>query len=171
MPEQPPELPQTMNQALSRGSHPHMNAPRTRPTPPEPELPVDHPLVDRAFIATLVRTFYGRVRADPRLGPIFAAEIADHWEPHLEKMTDFWCAVILKNGAYSGRPVPAHVRLKGVLEEDFDIWLDHFRATASELCPAPLAAVFVERAERIARSLKLAMFFTLAPDPQRPPRF
>jgi hemoglobin len=128
---------------------------------PVEEGPLRHPLVDRAFIGRLVRAFYARVRADGRLGPIFAAEISGDWEPHLEKMTDFWCSVVLKNGAYSGRPVPAHLKLKQVREEDFDIWLGHFRATAGELCPPEVAQVFVDRAERIARSLKLAMFFRL----------
>ena len=118
-------------------------------------------MVDRAFIGGLVRDFYARVRADARLGPIFAAEIHGDWEPHLEKMTDFWSSVILKTGAYSGRPVPAHLRLKQVKEEDFDIWLGHFRRTAADRCPPDVAAVFVDRAERIARSLKLAMFFRL----------
>ena len=135
------------------------------PTPerarPEQERPLVHPMVDRAFIGALVRDFYGRVRADQRLGPIFAGEIRGDWEPHLEKMTDFWCAVILKNGAYSGRPVPAHLKLGQVREEDFDIWLGHFRRTAAERCAADVAAVFVDRAERIARSLRLAMFFRL----------
>jgi len=128
---------------------------------PEPELPISHPLVDRAFIGALVRDFYGRVRADDRLGPIFASEIRGDWEPHLEKMTDFWSSVILKNGAYSGRPVPAHLKLKQVREEDFDIWLGHFRQVAAERCPPEVAEVFVDRAERIARSLRLAMFFRL----------
>lgn len=125
------------------------------------ETPLDHPLVDRPFIGRLVRDFYRRVRADERLGPIFAGVIGEEWEPHLEKMTDFWCAVILKNGAYSGRPVPAHLKLKQVREEDFDIWLGLFRQTAAELCDPEIAVVFVERAERIAQSLKLAMFFRL----------
>jgi hemoglobin len=128
--------------------------------PPE-DKPMDHPLVDRAFIGSLVRDFYGRVRSDARLGPIFAAVIREEWEPHLEKMTDFWCAVILKNGAYSGRPVPAHLKLKQVREDDFDIWLGYFRQTAESRCPPKVAAVFIDRAERIARSLKLAMFFRL----------
>jgi hemoglobin len=122
---------------------------------------MDHPLVDRAFIGSLVRDFYCRVRSDARLGPIFAANIRDEWEPHLEKMTDFWCAVILKNGAYRGRPVPAHLKLKQVREDDFDIWLGYFRQTAESRCPPEVAAVFIDRAERIARSLKLAMFFRL----------
>ena len=128
---------------------------------PKPEAPLDHPDVNRAFIGTFVREFYRRVRADERLGPIFAEVIGDHWEPHLEKMTDFWCAVILKNGAYSGRPVPAHQKLGQVREEDFDIWLAIFRRTATDLCKPEVASVFVERAERIAQSLKLAMFFRL----------
>ena len=128
---------------------------------PQAEMPLSHPLVDRAFIGALVRDFYGRVRSDARLGPIFASEIRGDWEPHLEKMTDFWCSVILKNGAYSGRPVPAHLKLKQVREEDFDVWLGHFRKTAEARCPPEVAEVFIDRAERIARSLKLAMFFRL----------
>ena len=116
-----------------------------RPRPVQ-EMPLDHPGVDRAFIGALVREFYRRVRADHRLGPIFAGEIRGDWEPHLEKMTDFWCAVILKNGAYSGRPVPAHLKLKQVREDDFDIWLGIFRRTAADLCEPDVATVFVERA-------------------------
>jgi len=67
----------------------------------------------------------------------------------------------LKNGAYNGRPVPAHLKLKQVREADFDIWLGHFRKTVAGRCPPDVAEVFVDRAERIARSLKLAMFFRL----------
>jgi hemoglobin len=132
---------------------------------PVAEQPLEHPEVDRAFIGRLVRTFYARVRRDERLGPIFERHVADDWEPHLEKMTDFWCSVILKTGTYQGRPVPAHLKLKGVVEADFDIWLGHFRQTAHELCPPEVADVFIDRAERIAKSLSLAMFFRL---PQRP---
>lgn len=134
---------------------------------PSEERPVVHPDVDRVFIGRLVREFYGRVRRDERLGPIFAAVVQDDWEPHLEKMTDFWCSVILKDGSYNGRPVPAHLKLKQVREEDFEVWLRYFRATAEETCPPGVAATFIDRAERIARSLILAMFFRLerpAPD-------
>lgn len=138
-----------------------MHAPLPERPRPEPERPLDHPGLDRAFIGKLVREFYRRVRADERLGPIFAGVIGEEWDPHLEKMTDFWCAVMFKNGAYGGRPVPAHLKLKQVREDDFDIWLGIFRKTAAELCEPVVAAAFVDRAERIAQSLKLAMFFRL----------
>ncbi|MER8461802.1 group III truncated hemoglobin [Mesorhizobium sp. M1409] len=130
---------------------------------PVAEQPLDHTGVDRASIAKLVREFYAKVRSDERLGSIFAREITGDWEPHLEKMTDFWCSVILKSGNYHGRPVPAHLKLKDVTEADFEIWQALFGQTAAELFAPETAAVFVDRAERIATSLKLAMFFRLTP--------
>ncbi|RRH91045.1 group III truncated hemoglobin [Mesorhizobium tamadayense] len=130
---------------------------------PVAEQPLVRPGVDRASIGALVRKFYSRVRKDERLGPIFVREITGDWEPHLEKMTDFWSSVILKTGDYHGRPVPAHLKLRDVTEADFEIWLALFRETAAELFAPETAAVFVERAERIAASLKLAMFFRLGP--------
>jgi len=132
---------------------------------PAAEQPLERPGLDRAFIGKLVRAFYARVRKDERLGPIFARHIAGDWEPHLEKMTDFWCSVILKTGTYHGRPVPAHAKLKEVVESDFEIWLGLFRETARDLCAPDVAAVFVDRAERIAASLSLAMFFRLPKHP------
>jgi hemoglobin len=130
---------------------------------PVAEQPLTSAGVDRDCIGVLVREFYTRLRANERLGPIFAREISGDWEPHLEKMTDFWCSVILKSGDYQGRPVPAHLKLKGVSEADFDIWLGIFGETATELLAPETAAVFLDRAERIAKSLKLAMFFRLPP--------
>lgn len=138
-----------------------MTSPLPTSARPVEESPIIRPGLDRAFIGGLVREFYRRVRADDRLGPIFAGVIGDEWEPHLEKMTDFWCSVILKDRSYSGRPVPAHLKLKQVREEDFDIWLGIFRQSARDLCEPALAEIFIERAERIAQSLKLAMFFRL----------
>ncbi|MDG4906088.1 MAG: group III truncated hemoglobin [Mesorhizobium sp.] len=128
---------------------------------PVTEQPLMRPGVDRASIGALVRKFYARVREDEQLGPIFTREITGDWGPHLEKMTNFWCSVMLKSGDYHGRPVPAHLKLEDVTEADFDTWLALFRATASDQFEPETAAVFIERAERIAASLKLAMFFRL----------
>lgn len=147
-----------------------MKPSQTERTRPAQELPVHHGDLDRHFIGTVVREFYQRVRADRRLGPIFEGVIGDDWEPHLEKLTDFWSAVMLKNGAYNGRPVPAHLKLKQVREADFDIWLGIFRQTTKDLCQPEIAAAFAERAERIAQSLKLAMFFRLPASGQPGPQ-
>ncbi|MGB3386963.1 MAG: group III truncated hemoglobin [Pseudaminobacter sp.] len=128
---------------------------------PVAEQPLVHDGIDRAFIGRLVREFYARVRRNERLGPIFARHITGNWEPHLEKMTDFWCSVILKTGTYQGRPVPAHMKLTEVVESDFAIWLGLFAETARDLCPPEVAEIFIDRSQRIARSLSLVLFFHL----------
>ncbi len=114
--------------------------------------------IDEAFISNLVETFYARVRADETLGPIFAGHI-ENWDEHLPKMKDFWSAVALNSGRYNGKPVPAHQALDNVSKADFAIWLSLFEDTLNEIAPSPpVVPYFMERAERIARSLQLAMF-------------
>jgi len=115
--------------------------------------------VDDGYISLLVDTFYGHIRSDPVLGPIFATEISGDWEPHLKKMKLFWASVAMNAGSYSGKPVPAHQKLQGVSPEHFDRWLALFRSTLMETAPSPeVIPYLMERAERIAERLKLAMF-------------
>ena len=123
--------------------------------------------LDEEALARLVRRFYARVRADDLLGPIFAARI-DDWEPHLERMTAFWSSVALMTGRYHGQPVPAHVELP-VTWTHFERWLALFRETARETCPPEGAAHVIERAERIARSLDMAIQSSRGSLSLRPP--
>lgn len=110
--------------------------------------------IDEAMIARVVHGFYDRVRADPLLAPVFAARIADaDWPAHLGRMVRFWASVILMDGGYQGRPMQKHAMLP-VDAHHFDRWLALFRATAAELAPPAAAAVFADRAGRIADSLE-----------------
>ncbi len=111
--------------------------------------------LDEDKLTDLVHRFYDKVRADAVLGPIFAARISD-WGPHLERMVEFWSSVALMTGRYHGAPVPAHVTLP-VEWDHFKRWLVLFRETAVETCPPEGAAHVIERAERIARSLNMAV--------------
>jgi hemoglobin len=126
---------------------------RTQPFPA-----AERPRIDEAMIERLVRRFYGRVRADARLGPIFATALGEDWEPHLLKMMDFWSSVMLTTGRYSGQPMQVHTALRGVVPADFDIWLRLFETTAEEEC-GPAAGAFVFKALRVADSLKRGMFY------------
>lgn len=116
-----------------------------------------HPSIDEATIERLVRRFYGKVKADKELGPIFNEAIGDGWEPHLRKMFDFWSSVMRMTGRYHGKPVPAHRALKALRPDHFPIWLGYFRETAREECEPAAAALFIDRAERIAESLSMAI--------------
>ena len=120
--------------------------------------------LDDAFIDQMVESFYQRVREEPRLGPIFEGAIGKSWGTHLPKMKAFWGAIIFSDGRFNGSPVKTHQALQGVAPEDFKIWLALFRETLEDIAPTPEAKVFLTtRAERIAESLKLAIFF-------RPPK-
>jgi hemoglobin len=111
--------------------------------------------IDDAMIERLVRTFYGRVQADPLIGPVFAARIAD-WEAHIVKLCAFWSSVALMTGRYHGQPMQKHLELP-VAAEHFDRWISLFETAANELCPPQAAAHFIERARRIADSFELGM--------------
>jgi hemoglobin len=111
--------------------------------------------LDDAVLTQLVHSFYDRIRSDPILGPIFADRITD-WSPHLERMVDFWSSVALMTGRYHGAPVPAHTSLP-VTQAHFDHWLALFRDTAHAVCTPEGADHVITRAERIARSLHMAV--------------
>jgi len=114
--------------------------------------------IDEAFISNLVDTFYSRVRVHEVLGPIFNSAIED-WDDHLPKMKAFWSSVAMNSGRYSGKPVPAHQKLTDVASEDFAVWLGLFEQTLKDIAPSPeVVPYFMERAQRIAESLKLTMF-------------
>ena len=112
-----------------------------------------------AEIEHLVASFYAKIRRDALLGPIFERVIGPDWHPHLKLMCDFWSSVMLTSGRYKGRPIPAHVRIEGIEPHHFAEWLSLFEATARELFSPILAKAFVEKARRIAESLKLGFAF------------
>lgn len=112
--------------------------------------------VTEPMIRELVHTFYGRVRADELLGPIFNTAVAD-WDEHLEKLCAFWSSVMLMSGRYKGAPMQAHARLPGIGARHFDHWLSLFMDTAQAVCPPPAAALFIDKAQRIAQSLELGI--------------
>ncbi len=109
--------------------------------------------ITEACIAELVDTFYGKVREDQLLGPIFAEAIGADWKPHLEKMNAFWSSVLLASRTYKGNPMMAHLQLPLLTQRHFERWLQLWREVTAALCSEDVAAVFVARAETIGGRL------------------
>ena len=116
--------------------------------------------IDEAYISKLVETFYERIQSHDVLGPVFAEVIGEgEWGPHLATMKRFWSSVTLSTGYYSGQPVPKHKAISAIEEAHFTLWLGLFEATLEDTAPcAEAIPYFMERANRIATSLKLALF-------------
>ena len=121
--------------------------------------------LDERMIHDVVHGFYAAIRNDALLGPIFNGAIApEAWPVHLAKMCDFWSSMLLKTGRYDGRPLPPHLRISGLGEEHFRRWLKLFRSTVRRLCPPEVAALFMERALRIAHSFRLSVAYNRGED-------
>jgi hemoglobin len=59
------------------------------------------------------------------------------------------------SGRYHGSPMRAHIPLS-LVGDHFDRWLDLFEQTAREVCPPAAAALFIDKARRIADSFEMA---------------
>jgi hemoglobin len=126
--------------------------------------PLENGRLSANAIRHLIDSFYTKVRADSELGPIFKRAIPGDWGPHLATMHDFWSSVMLTSGRYKGNPVAVHLRVEGIEPHLFARWLTLFDETCRELFDDDVADAFRAKAERIAESLKLALFYR----PDRP---
>ena len=103
-------------------------------------------------VSQLVHRFYGCVREDPRLSPIFDAHVHD-WDAHLAKMVDFWSGALRGTARFRGTPMPRHIALPGLSADLFRQWLLLFRQTTGKLPNVALGERANPLAERIAESL------------------
>jgi hemoglobin len=114
--------------------------------------------ITSAAIVQLVDTFYGRVREDAVLGPIFEARLAGHWQEHMPRMVAFWTKVLLDTGEFQGNVFGKHMALSGIDKEHFVRWLTLFKMSAIEVFGVDGAGDAILVANRIASSLQLGFF-------------
>ena len=129
--------------------------------------------LDEALIRAVVDRFYADARSDPVIGPVFNRVIApEAWPHHLSTIADFWSSMLLGTGRYMGRPMPKHLAIPELTDAHFARWLKLFRETADENCPPEIAALFTDRAQRIAYNFRLRIAQFRGQDPQavRPQR-
>lgn len=107
-------------------------------------------------LRALVFAFYGRVREDALLGPVFEARLEGRWDAHLEKMCDFWSSVLYATGRFRGDPIRSHARISELTPEHFDRWLELFERTALETLPRDRASDVVARSHRMRAVLERA---------------
>lgn len=100
-------------------------------------------------IKKLVDTFYGKVRKDELIGPVFNERIQDRWPQHLAKMYTFWQTVLLGEHTYFGSPFPPHANLP-VSHQHFEKWMELFKQTLDELFTGAVAEDAKWRAGKMA---------------------
>jgi hemoglobin len=113
----------------------------------------NHDINNEADIRNLVNTFYGKVRQDELLAPVFETVIGDQWDHHLERMTDFWSTLLLYTKKFSDDPLTKHLPL-ALTKDHFDRWLLLFQGTVDDLFQGQIAENAKKRAYSIARIMK-----------------
>ncbi|HYD17011.1 MAG TPA: group III truncated hemoglobin [Patescibacteria group bacterium] len=118
-------------------------------------------------IRALVDRFYGKIRVDALLGPIFNGAIGESdadWRPHLDRLYDFWSSLLLKTGRYSGSPHRVHQALPPFDLQLFERWLGIFAETAREVYAEEAAAHVIGKSRMIAESLKFSLSVCARPN-------
>ena len=122
-------------------------------------MSAQQPVLSEAELPALLARFYGRVRLDPELGPIFEDAVHD-WPAHLARIGDFWSSVLFGSGRYKGNPFGVHQRHAPRLSPAlFARWLSLWEETTAEMLAPDAAALLREKAHRIADSLQQGLFF------------
>lgn len=87
---------------------------------------------NKADIKVFVDEFYHKARQNHLLSPVFSSKIADgQWPSHLERMYDFWNAILFAETGFQGNPMQKHLSLP-IDEKHFTQWLSLFHITIDE---------------------------------------
>lgn len=116
----------------------------------------------RKDVHLLVRSFYGKIRAHERLGPIFNTIITD-WDGHLDLLTDFWETQLFLKRNYHGNPVTVHQevdrKIGGIITpEHFGLWLNLWFETLDELFEGETAWIAKNRAQKMSTMLYMQIY-------------
>lgn len=120
---------------------------------------------NREDVNHLIRQFYGQVREDDLLGPIFNRHLTSEseWEEHFVTLTNFWESnlFIVKN--YQGNPMRAHLNVdrnegNTLSQEHFGRWLQLWLSTVDELYTGDRANQVKEKARNIASFMFMRIF-------------
>lgn len=121
-----------------------------------PTSTASHTLVrtpDVETITQLVHGFYGDVRQDPLLGPVFDKALHGRWDGHLQRLVDFWSTVALGTRSFKGDVFGKHMALEGVTPAHFAAWVGLWQRHTNRLFVPDVAHDLQVAAHGIARNL------------------
>ncbi|HEY0652578.1 MAG TPA: group III truncated hemoglobin [Chryseosolibacter sp.] len=100
----------------------------------------------RDDIASLINSFYSKVRVDETLSHLFASV---DWDHHTPIIINFWTMVLLGDQSYSGNPLVKHMHMN-LEKQHFERWLLLFTTTVDQLFEGEKANEAKQRAHSIA---------------------
>jgi hemoglobin len=117
-----------------------------------------HTDITHESIQDLVQVFYGRVREDEILSPVFNKALGNDWALHEAKLVEFWSTIVLDSRSFKGNVYGTHMALTDIEPAHFTRWLGLFEQTTHELFDEQCAEQFLKMAYRVASSLQIGFF-------------
>ncbi|QLG45958.1 group III truncated hemoglobin [Costertonia aggregata] len=119
-------------------------------------------ITNRSDVQLLVETFYGKIRKDEALAPIFNSIVTD-WESHFTLLTDFWETQLFLKRKYTGNPITVHEAVDGkmnhtITSEHFGQWLNIWFETVDTLFTGETAWIAKNRAQKMSTMLFVKIF-------------
>ncbi|PCJ94977.1 MAG: globin [Flavobacteriaceae bacterium] len=116
----------------------------------------------RKEVYELVTAFYGKIRKDELLGPIFEKHIKD-WDSHFERLTDFWETNLFFVNKFKGNPMHKHQMVDAAENHTIDanhfgVWLNIWFQTIDELFVGEKAMIAKNRARNMGTFFHLHIF-------------
>lgn len=117
---------------------------------------------NRDDVFELVDTFYGKVRSNELLSPIFEMHIND-WPEHLDYLTDFWETNLFFVRKFKGNPLLKHQIVDAscnytINELHFGTWLNLWFETTDELFKGEKAEIAKNRARQMSTFFHINLF-------------
>ena len=115
-------------------------------------------ILGRKELEILIDAFYERVKADPKIGAMFAHV---NWETHLPVMYSFWENTLFYTGGYTGNPVKTHQALdkrSPLKENHFKRWEQLFVSVVDDMFDGEKAELAKQRALSISTVMQIKLF-------------
>lgn len=114
--------------------------------------------VTKQLVRDVIRTFYGKIRNDVVLGPLFVSAIGTEWDTHIERIVRFWLTATRLERSYNGREfMRAHLKHQSIRLEHISRWLSIFQNTLAEHCSAAQLEALLDIALRMADNIALGI--------------
>lgn len=125
----------------------------------------------RAGVHDLVVEFYREVVNDDLLGPVFEEVAEVDWSIHIPRLVDYWCNILLGQGAGLGSIMGPHRELHSrsrVLPEHCDRWFVLWSQTVTRSWRGPVADHAVEHAASLMKGMARHVFGVTWSPPEGP---
>ncbi len=110
-------------------------------------------IITRVDIEKLIDRFYAKALKDEQIGHFFTEFVQGDWPAHVERICNFWDAMLLGAKNYQGNPMIKHIDLHKKIpfeKHHFDQWVSLWEATVREHFDGDVADEAISRAKSIA---------------------